>query len=390
MCPLCGSTSSLAFWEMGGLPVKCNVLCATRSEALGVPRADIHLSVCRSCAFIWNTFFDPDRMDYDPTYENALHFSPRFRTYAEALARGLVEDYDLHGKDVLEIACGDGYFLRLLCAYGSNRGVGFDPSYTERPTSGDGLDVSIVPDYYGETYADRAADFICCRHALEHIPDPVAFLRTVRRTIGERRDTVVFFEVPHAMFILRDLSVWDIIYEHCGYFTARSLTVCFEAAGFRVETVREEYDGQFLTLVARPAEEEVESVVAGDCAAGEVVDAATAFTERFSHKLDSWAKQLADLDASGRRAVLWGAGSKGITILNMLSSECVTESVAYVVDINERKHGKFVSGTGQKIVSPEFLKTCRPDVVIVMNPVYEGEIRRQLTALDLSVDLLMA
>lgn len=330
-------------------------------------------------------------MDYDTTYENALHFSPRFRAYAEALARGLVEDYDLHGKDVLEIACGDGYFLRLLCAYGSNRGVGFDPSYTERPTGdNDELDVSIVPDYYGETHADRAADFVCCRHALEHIPDPVAFLRTVRRTIGGRRDTVVFFEVPHAMFILRDLSVWDIIYEHCCYFTARSLTECFEAAGFGVETVREVYDGQFLTVVARPAAEGVRSVVAHDRSAGEVVDAAQAFTGRFSQKLETWAKQFAELAASGRRAVLWGAGSKGITILNMLSSECGTEGVAYVVDINERKHGKFVAGTGQEIVSPEFLKTRPPEVVVVMNPVYEGEIRRQLTALDLRVDLLMA
>jgi len=347
--------------------------------------------VCRSCGYIWNTSFDATKMDYDPTYENALHFSPRFRDYAEALAQRLVEDYDLRGKDVLEIACGDGYFLRLLCKYGSNRGVGFDPSYTQRSSCHDDeTDVTIVSDYYGEKYADRKADLICCRHALEHMPDPVAFLRMVRRTIGNRRDTVVFFEVPNAMFILRDLSVWDIIYEHPCYFTVPSLSESFEAAGFHVETIREVYDGQFLTIMVRPQMESAGAVTAHDRATGDVVNAALDFAGRFSQKIDTWAKQFATLATGNRRCVLWGAGSKGITILNMLQPVCGTDSVKYVVDINDRKHGKFVAGTGQEIVSPAFLKKCPPDVIVVMNPVYESEIRCVLSELGVLCEVTVA
>ncbi len=356
-----------------------------------MPRADVRLAVCRSCAYIWNTCFDSARMDYDSAYENSLHFSPRFRSYAEDLAHRLVEDYDLRGKDVLEIACGDGYFLRLLCAYGPNRGVGFDPSYTERPARGcDEPDVLIVQDYYGEKYADREPDLICCRHALEHMPDPVAFLRTIRRTIGSRRDTVVFFEVPNAMFILRDLSVWDIIYEHCCYFTIPSLNRCFGAAGFAVESVREAYDGQFLTIVARPVAEGVEPAAVDDRSTSDVVDAALVFAGRFSEKLDRWAREFTTLAAGARKAVLWGAGSKGITILNMLQPVCGTDGVKYVVDVNDRKHGKFVAGTGQEIVPPEFLKKCPPDVAVVMNPVYEREIRRLLSELGVTCEVSVA
>jgi len=380
-----------AFWEIRSLPVKSNALCRTREEALDVPRADINLTVCRSCAYICNASFDAGRMQYDQTYENALHFSPHFRAYADDLARRLIETYDLRGKDILEIACGDGYFLKLLCKLGFNRGVGFDPSYADRPTVEDAdMNVSIIKDYYDEKYSGRAADLICCRHALEHIPDPVAFLRTVRRTIGERHRTVAFFEVPNAMFILRDLSVWDIIYEHCCYFTIPSLVQCFRSAGFEVDDAREAYNAQFLTIAARPTREGKEPAVIDNLAVDDVVNAARNFADRFSQKFDTWARQFASLAASPRKAVLWGAGSKGITILNMLRLVYGSGGIDYVVDINARKHGKFVAGTGQEIVPPEFLKKYAPNVVVVMNPVYQSEIRRRLGELDLSVDLLNA
>jgi hypothetical protein len=52
-----------------------------------------------------------------------------------------------------------------------------------------------------------------------------------------------------------------------------------------------------------------------------------------------------------------------------------------VVDINPRKHGMYVPGSGQQIVPPEFLKEYRPDAVIVMNSIYRNEIRSWTTAL---------
>ena len=58
-----------------------------------------------------------------------------------------------------------------------------------------------------------------------------------------------------------------------------------------------------------------------------------------------------------------------------------------IVDINPRKQGRFVAGTGQQIVAPEALLESRPDVVIVINPVYRDEVRAQLQALGLSPEI---
>jgi hypothetical protein len=60
------------------------------------------------------------------------------------------------------------------------------------------------------------------------------------------------------------------------------------------------------------------------------------------------------------------------------------------VDINPRKQGKFIAGSGQEIVAPDFLRTYRPDLVIVMNPIYQEEIGRELAQMGVSAQLVTA
>jgi hypothetical protein len=45
-----------------------------------------------------------------------------------------------------------------------------------------------------------------------------------------------------------------------------------------------------------------------------------------------------------------------------------------VIDINPKKHNKFVPITGQKIVSPQILMEENIKNIIVMNPAYKDEI----------------
>jgi hypothetical protein len=47
-----------------------------------------------------------------------------------------------------------------------------------------------------------------------------------------------------------------------------------------------------------------------------------------------------------------------------------------------------MAGTGQQIVAPDFLTDYRPDLVLVMNPVYRAEIQRDLESRGLSPELL--
>ena len=88
-----------------------------------------------------------------------------------------------------------------------------------------------------------------------------------------------------------------------------------------------------------------------------------------------------------KTAVVWGAGSKGATFLNSLK---IKNQIKYVVDINPRKQGKYIAGTGQKIVTPDFLINYQPDSVIIMNPVYIKEIYQMINEMGIFPDLIQA
>src|SRR6266487_2724148 len=383
-CPVCATTGILAFIDIGQVPVHCNLLWTTRDEAVHAPHGEIRLGFCSNCGYIFNLAFDPALMEYNQNYENSLHYSALFQSYANSLAAHLVDRYDLHHKDIIEIGCGQGEFLKLLCELGDNGGVGFDPSYIADPTAEMRVDrMMFVQDVYSERYASYQADLICCRQVLEHIQAPRDFVVNVRRTIGERRDTAVFFEVPNMLHTLRELAIWDIIYAHCSYFSADSLAYLFSTCGFDVRSLTEAYGGQFLAIEALPRRNEVRAAAWPRDEYEQLAGDVAAFANKYRQRIAHWRCVLDHYARSGRRVVIWGAGAKGVTFLNTLN---LRDQIEYAVDVNPRKHGMFIAGTGQQIVPPEVLRDYQPDVVIVMNSLYEHEIQQIAKNLGITIE----
>lgn len=384
-CTACCALDAHVFVTIPNVPVLCNVLWQTPQEARNVTRVDVPLALCASCGHVFNPAFDPALLTYDVTYENSLHFSARFQQYADELVQSLIQRHDLRGKQIVEIGSGKGDFLAALCDLGDNTGIGFDPSYSRDAESAYSQRTQFVQDYYSAAYADYAADFICSRHTLEHIPAPGAFVQMLRDVIGPR-DTRVFIEVPNGAATLRHLAIWDIIYEHCSYFTAQSLGTLFAQRGFTVTAVEEQYQGQFLTLEC-VASSAPSAVTVPSAAIEQLRESAADFADAYARKVAQFRQQTDSLRRQGRSAVIWGAGSKGITFLNVLD---VADVVRHVVDINPRKHGHFITGAGQEIIPPEQLQQIQPDVIFVMNEIYMAEIQATLDDLGVRAELIPA
>jgi hypothetical protein len=380
------SSSLDLFFTMVEMPIYCNLLWSERQAAINCPKGDIKLAFCPKTGLISNIVFDPSKLDYDQDYENSLHYSPRFQAYAQSLAQDLVTRHQLNKKNIIEIACGKGDFLISLCEIGNNSGIGFDPSYVPRAEHQPLADrVQFIQDYYSEKYQNYQADFICCRHALEHVPNPNDLLIPLRKAIGSSQDTIVFFEVPNALHTFRNMAVWDIIYEHCCYFVPASLVQAFVNHGFVVKRVEEVFEGQFLYLEAIPTTAEKGSVEDQFEPLETVRQDLADFTSKFTAKLNFWSEKLTHIAEKGKKAVVWGAGSKGVTFLNLLKQN---NTIEYIVDLNPRKQGKYVAGSGQKIVAPEFLQQYKPDLIIIMNPIYEAEIQQLTDNLGLNPEFI--
>ncbi len=386
VCAACGSDELECFFSIPQTPVNCIVLRATREAALNAATGRIELGFCAICGAVSNIAFDPNLVDYDQRYDNSLHFSPTFRKYADGVAHDLVERYNLHGKNVIDLGCGNAEFLSLVCALGNNRGAGFDPSFIQgRANLEAGKGVRVVQDYYSERYAGYAADFVICRHVLEHIPNPKEFLRNVRGALRGNPEAAIFFELPNASFVLQKNGVWDILYEHCFYYSSGALRRLFSVCGFDVLNVSETFGRQYLCLEARVSSGE--TGLLGDAAddldsmRADTLQFANAFRCQYAH----WRRMLDRFAGEGKRVALWGAGAKGVMFLNAVGK---VSSVEYIVDVNPHKSGSYIPGTGQRVVSPEFLKQYRPDVLLLANPNYRDEISRQVAAFGIAPDLL--
>jgi hypothetical protein len=300
----------------------------------------------------------------------------------------LITKHDLHQKRILEIGGGRGEFLRIICDRGNNHGVNIEPSYRPGPSEDTPANIRFITDYYTTRYRNEPADIIICRQVLEHFWGARDLLMAVREAVGKCLDRAVYFEVPNSDFILREQAFWEFHYQHVSYFTKKSLTKIFTICGFEVCELQEQFEGQLLGIEARAASPHVVSNKnnRADC---EHTTAASlrGFGKDFRSKVANWREQLAVLDANGQRVVAWGAGAKAVTFLNIIDPD--REVISHIVDINPRKTGCFVPGSGQEIVEPRALRELRPDVVLLMNAAYRDEIGSAIRALGLDPLILI-
>ncbi|HYE35698.1 class I SAM-dependent methyltransferase [Methylocaldum sp.] len=384
-CPGCGAKGMQVFHRQEDVPTNSCILLESREEALAYPRGRIDLAFCPACGFISNMAFDPKLTEYSGRYEETQGFSGTFNAFHRNLAQRLIERHGLREKDILEIGCGKGEFLLLLAEMGNNRGVGFDPGVHHERVTGEAAErVRFIADFYSEKYTDYAADFVCCKMTLEHIHPTAEFVGTVRRAVGDRFDTTVFFQIPESIRILKDCAFEDIYYEHCSYFTKGSLARLFRSQGFDVLNLEAEYADQYLTIEAKPAHGAPTPPLPEEDDFWEIARYVDQFPGKFHEKQEIWRQRVEEAATKGQKVVLWGSGSKGVSFLTTLA---LGNAIEYAVDINPYRHGHYMPTTAQKIVSPEFLREYRPDVVILMNSIYREEVSQDLQRLGLAPDL---
>lgn len=388
-CPSCGGGDISIFYWLESVPAHSVLLMPTYRIAVNYPRGDIYLGFCSGCGFVSNYGYEPELLEYSQRCEESQGFSLTFTKFHKSLANKLLDKYDLHNKDIVEIGCGKGEFLRLLCELGDNRGVGFDPAYVSGwDEGGEDERLRFVEDFYCEKYADVSCDFVCCKMTLEHIHDVHIFLSTVRTITYNRPEVVLFFQVPDFGHVSQVGAFWDIYYEHCSYFTEDSLRRLFEISGFEVLDLWRGYEGQYLMIEAKRAEK-ARDLPKVD---GKNLESFGIFTnnlektvQNFKKSKEKWRNFAAKSVEKDRQIVVWGAGSKAVSFLNTLR---LREEIEYAVDINHHMWGTFMAGTGQEIVGPEFLRKYQPDIIIIMNPIYQNEVKNTLNKMSIHPEIV--
>ena len=375
-CKACGSTAMREVLDVGPVPTSSMILVENEETARDWPIGRLRLTMCEACAFIQNDHFDPNLIDYTMPYEESQASSPTFQRFAKDLIEHLNEAFDLDEATILEVGCGKGEWLAMACNQLDAKGIGIDPAYLPGRIPEEDLDrLEFIVDFFDSEYAkELTGDLVATRHTLEHIDEVLTFTRWLHTAAASTPGSGLFIEVPDTTRILREGAFWDVYYEHCSYFTSPSLAGLMARAGFGDIDVRLGYSDQYLLATGRPPGNPERAPAPIDA----VIEDAERFSQNAAETVQYWRAIVESQWSAGHPTVLWGAGSKAVGFLSSIGVP-----VTAAVDINPFKQGHYLPGSGLAVLAPEELRRIDPELVIVMNPIYETEISDMVASIGL-------
>lgn len=352
LCPICSSNENTEIFHEDNVPLFQNKVYSSEKDAKHAEKGLINLFLCKHCGFVWNGSFDSKRLDYNSDYQNEQSHSPAFMEHLSSVKQ-IIEKKKSKSSHIIEIGCGKGTFLNLLQNSGYYNLSGFDPSY-------EGNFSYIQKCYYSQNNKHGQVDLFIMRHVLEHIPDPLNFLKNI--SSPTEKESMIYIEVPDFEWIVKNGAFWDISYEHCNYF---SLSL-FESILPSCETGYL-FGDQYLYAIGdfKIHIPETNTKYRYDASK----------TPRFNEKME-YCKSFVSENSN---LALWGAGAKGANFARMVDPNC--QYIKCIVDINPKKQGKYIAGSAHRIVSPDELKMrYEYDIegIIIMNENYLEEIKRMV------------
>jgi hypothetical protein len=184
---------------------------------------------------------------------------------------------------------------------------------------------------------------------------------------------------------LIDGRLYDTIYhEHFSYLSLLTTQRVLATAGLTVVDVEElSTHGGSLRTWSTPAETAGETssaiadVLAGEAAAGlNSLAGHAGFAAEVASARNDLVEFLVQRSREGARVAGYGAPGKGNTLLNHAGVR--SDLLAFTVDRNPFKHGKYLPGTHIPIHPVERLAEERPDYVLILPWNLKAEISAQL------------
>jgi len=382
-CRLCGSTNLASVVDLGATP-PCELFLSAEQVDEPEMTYPLHLRLCTDCLLAQL----PPLITPEETFTEYAYFSSYSTSWVQH-AKDFVEAQvaRIDPRFVVEVASNDGYLLQHVVEKGI-RCLGIEPSVNvgaaAREKGVPTVTEFLSPETGAAVRAEHGpADLVVANNVYAHIPDVVGFTKGLRALVAD--DGWVSIEVQHLLTLI-ELNQYDTIYhEHFQYYTVASAQKALASGGLSLVDVElVPTHGGSIRLLAQPTEkageptQRVTDVLAREKAAGlHELAGYTEFARRVAGVRRDLLRFLVEAAARGRTVVGYGAPGKGNTLLNHCGIR--PDLLAYTVDRNPYKHGRFTPGTRIPILPPEQIEVDKPDYVLVLPWNLRAELTAQLS-----------
>lgn len=385
-CRFCDAPVRHVFVDLGMSPLCESYLAADQLNQME-PFYPLCVYVCDQCFLVQlEAYVTPEAIFSEYAYFSS--YADSWLRHAEAYTDQMIRRFGLGAEHrVVELASNDGYLLQYFAA----RGVpvlGVEPAANVARVALE-KDIPTCVDFFGAALArelaggGQQADLIAANNVLAQVPDLNDFVAGIKILL--KPQGVVTAEFPHLERLMAENQFDTIYHEHFSYFSFGTAERIFAAHGLTLFDVEElPTHGGSLRIYARHAEDEskpvgarVEALRAREEAAGfSTIERYTDFGRQVEATKRALLSFLIDAKEKGKVVAGYGAPGKGNTLLNYCGVR--TDLLAYTVDRNPYKQGKFLPGTHIPIYPPDMLRETQPDYVLILPWNFKDEITEQM------------
>ena len=293
---------------------------------------------------------------------------------------------------VLDIGCNDGTLLKSYPAAFDKYGV--DPSDVAQEAAGENL--TIVRDVFpsaqlSKTLSGQKVDIITSIAMFYDLENPVGFCRAVKKLLSD--DGIWIFEMSYMPRMLELNSYDTICHEHLEFYSLAVLEKILKMAGMQIFRIEfNDINGGSVRCYAGHAESSEHNNPENMRFMNEIrqrefdleldTDAPyLEFQRRIEKEKESLRALLIELKNQGKSIHIYGASTKGNTILQFCGID--NRIIDYASERNPDKFGARTLGTNIPIISEADSRAMMPDFYLVLPWHFKAEfIEREREMLD--------
>ncbi len=366
-CPISGSSRSTTYLDLGNIPL-VNNLCDTREESLSVERFPLAIQFFPKSKLTCLT----DIVDKNKLFLNYLYRSNVNKPYLEhcsAMYDYLSGFVEFNDKDVVvDIGGNDGSLLLEFRKKNPKlHYINIDASQSFAEMNRE-AGIEYINDYFGENIKlDRKANLITSTNVFQHTQPIRSFVKGISRNLAD--NGVWSLEFPYILTTLLNDNYDQIYHEHVYYFALQNIIDLADQEGLKVINVSY-YDMHAGTLRVVMAKKH--STKNTDITLPSFLNLEKTLTEeycvrwgkRMHERIAEFRNYIDDLLSKNKKIAGFGAAAKGCVFLNSVGID--NSMIEFVVDDTVFKQGKYIPGTGIKVVPRDILYQADIDYILIL------------------------